>query len=167
MTVSSRASPRFMKLYELKPKVYDAWEFLSSYRGCVMLPEHFKADVRKEFGDLRYKETWIRALARYEALNAFHDCLDAHSLVLHALNFTKDRWDYEFRYRIFDEFLTIPGALDLLKLGLEQLMSDSFTPSDRRDADGFYQLVAEQRGRDRFPTELAGRIPDALPAPAG
>ena len=164
MTTSSRASPQSMKLYELKPKVFDAWEFLSSYRGCVVLPENFKHEVRKEFGDLRYKETWTRALARYEALNAFHDCLDAHYLVLHTLNFTEDRWDYEFRHRIFDEFLIIPGALDLIKLGLEQLMSDSFTPSDRRDADGFYQLVAEQRGRDRLPTELAGRLTEALPA---
>jgi hypothetical protein len=148
-----------MKLRELKQKVYDAWEFLSGYRNCVVLPENFKGEVRKEFGDLRYKETWIRALARYEALNAFHDCLDAHQLILHTLNFTEDRWDYEFRYRIFDEFLMIPDALDLLKLGLEQLMSDSFTPSDRRDANGFYQLVAGQQGRDRLPTELARRLP--------
>jgi hypothetical protein len=125
----------------------------------VVLPENFKKEVRQEFGDLRCKETWIRALARYEALNAFHDCLDAHYLVLHTLNFTEDRWDYEFRYHIFDEFLMIPGALDLLKLGLEQLMSESFTPSDRRDADGFYQLVAAKQGRDRLPTELAGRLP--------
>lgn len=159
MTTSSQASPISMKLRELKSKVYEAWEFLSSYRDCVVLPEHFRGEVRQEFGDLRYKETWMRALARYEALNAFHDCLDAHYLVLHTLNFTKDRWDYEFRYRIFDEFLIIPGALDLLKLGLEQLMSDSFTPSDRRDADGFYQLVAAQQGRDRLPTEFAGRLP--------
>lgn len=161
MAASSRASPLSMKLRELKIKVYEAWEFLSGYRGCVLLPENFKGEVRKEFGDLRYKETWIRALARYEALNAFHDCLDAHSLVLHTLNFTEERWDYEFRHRIFDEFLIIPNALDLLRLGLEQLMSDSFSSSDRRGADGFYQLVAEQQGRDRLPTELAGRIPIA------
>lgn len=153
-----------MKLCDLKSKVFDAWEFLSSYRGCVVLAENFKTEVRQEFGDLRYKDTWIRALARYEALNAFHDCLDAHYLVLHTLNFTEGRWDYGLRHRIFDEFLMIPGALDLIKLGLEQLMSDSFTSSDREDADGFYQLVAEQRGRDRLPAELAGRLTDALPA---
>ena len=157
MAVSSRASPMSMKLYELKRKVYDAWEFLSGYRDCVVLPENFKGEVKKEFGDLRYKETWIKALARYEALNAFHDCLDAHSLILHTLNFTEDRWDYEFRHRIFDEFLMIPGALELLKLGLEQLMS-GVTSSDRGDADGFYQLVAEQQGRDGLPIELAGRL---------
>ena len=161
MATSSQASPIRMKLRELKSKVYEAWEFLSGYRGCVVLPENFKAEVRKEFGDLRFKETWIQALARYEALNAFHDCLDAHALIRHTLNFTQDRWDYEFRHRIFDEFLRIPRALDLLKLGLEQLMSDSFTPSDRREADGFYQLVAEQQGGDRLPVEFVGRLPAA------
>ncbi len=101
-------------------------------------------------------EHW-RAM-RHEVLNACHDCLDAHSLVLHTLNFTEDRWDYEFRHRIFDEFLIIPDALDLLKLGLEQLMSESFSSSDRRGVNGCYQLVAEQQGRDRCSTELAGRI---------
>ena len=157
MAVSSRASPMSMKLYELKRKVYDAWEFLSGYRDCVVLPENFKGEVKKEFGDLRYKETWIKALARYEALNAFHDCLDAHTLILHTLNFTEDRWDYEFRHRIFDEFLLIPGALELLKLGLEQLMS-GVTSIDRGDADGFYKLVAEQQRKDGLPIELAGRL---------
>lgn len=66
-----------------------------------MLAENFKGEMRKEFGDLRFKKTWIKALARYEALNAFHNCLDAHSLILHTLNFTEDRWDYEFRHQIF------------------------------------------------------------------
>lgn len=113
-----------MKLQELKHKVYEAWEFLSGYRGCVVLPENFKGEVRKEFGDLRSKKTWTQALAHYEALNAFHDCLDAHYLILHTLNFTEDRWDYELRHLIFEEFLTIPGALGLLKLGLEQLISE-------------------------------------------
>jgi hypothetical protein len=156
---NSRASP--MKLPQLKEKVFEAWEFLSGYRGCVVLPENFKPEVRREFGDLRRKDTWIRALARYEALNAFHDCLDAYHLVLHALNFTSDRWDYDYRHLIFDEFLMIPGALDLIKLGFEQLLSVSFTDQDREEAHGFFELVAEQQGRVGLPVEFAGRLPTA------
>lgn len=156
MASSIRASP--MKLPKLKEKVYEAWEFLSGYRGCVVIPENFKPEVRREFGDLRRKETWVKALARYEALNAFHDCLDAHHLVLHTFNFTSDRWDYEFRHRIFDEFLMIPGALDLIKLGFEQLLSASFTDHDRKEAHGFFELVAEQQGRVGLPVEFAGRL---------
>lgn len=155
MAVTPKASPATMKLPELKQRVYEAWEFLSGYRGCVVLPENFRPEVRQEFGDLRYKETWLKALARFEALNAFHDCLDAHDLVLHTFNFTSDRWDYEFRHRIFDEFTMIPSALDLLKLGLEQLVSDH----DRRQAHGFFELVAEQQGRDRLPVEFDRKLP--------
>lgn len=156
MACATRASP--MKLPELKQEVYDAWEFLSGYRGCVVLPENFKPEVRREFGDLRRKETWIKALARFEALNAFHDCLDAYHLVLHTFNFTPDRLDYEYRHAIFDEFLTIPGALDLLKLGLEQLWSNSFTNDDREETHGFFTLVAEQQRRSGLPTEFVGRL---------
>lgn len=159
---NTAASPSAMKLRELKQRVFESWEFLSGYRGCVVLPENFKPEVKAEFGDLRYKETWIKALARYEALNALHDCLDAHYLVLHTLNFTEDRWDYEFRHRIFDEFLMIPQALPLLKLGLEQLVSSSFSDHDRREAHGFLELVAEKQGGDRrLPDELTWRLPAA------
>lgn len=148
-----------MKLPQLKEKVYEAWEFLNGYRGCLVLPENFKPEVRREFGDLRQKETWIQALARFEALNAFHDCLDAHHLVSHTLNFTPDRWDYTFRHHIFDEFLMIPGSLDLLKLGLEQLLSTSFTDTEREEAHGFFELVSGQQGRLRLPNDTIRRLP--------
>ncbi|NJN62583.1 MAG: hypothetical protein HC795_14640 [Coleofasciculaceae cyanobacterium RL_1_1] len=149
-----------MKLQDLKSRVREAWEFLSSYRNCVVLREQFKAQIRQEFGDLRYKRTWEQALARYEALNIFHDCLDASYLVLHALNFVPERWDYEYRHQIFNEFLTISGSLELLKLALEQVLSNSFSTIEWSQAGGFYNLVAEQAGREqRLPVELARRVP--------
>lgn len=54
------AEYKSMKLPELKLKVYEAWEFLSTYRDCVLQPDLFKAEVQG-FGDLRRKETWIKA----------------------------------------------------------------------------------------------------------
>ncbi len=148
-----------MKLPELKKKVYEAWELLSGYRGCVVLPHNFKGEVRKEFGDLRCKDTWIRALARYEALNASHDCLDAHHLILETFNFTKERWDYEYRHLIVDEFLAIPGAVDLIKVGLEALFSEeSFTHEERSSAYGFLELVAEKQERGLPTTEFTRRL---------
>ena len=159
MTSRTRASHKAMKLRELKEKVYEAWESLSSYRGCLILPENFKPEVRAGFGDLRRKSTWIKALARFEALNAAHDCLDAYTLILNSFNFTPDRWDYEYRLLIFDEFLMIPGAIDLLKLGLEQLFSASFTDTERNEAHGFFELVSGQQQRIGFSTELIGRLP--------
>lgn len=152
-----------MKLPELKQRVYEAWEFLSGYRGSVLQPERFKPEMRT-FGDLRRKETWVQALARFEALNAAHDCLDAYNLILISFNFTPDRWDYEYRHRILDEFLMVPGAIDLLKLGLEQLFTSPFTDQDRSEAHGFFELVAEQPGRFGLPVGSVRQLDGASAA---
>jgi hypothetical protein len=154
-----------MKLAQLKQKVYEAWEFLNTYKGRVLQPENFQAEIRT-FGDLRRKNTWVKALARFEALNAYHNCLDAYMLILNDFNFTSDRWDYEYRHQIVDEFLMIPDALDLLKLGLEQLFSEPFTQEDRKEAHGFFELVEEQRGRIGLPIRLIWRLPETQQTPA-
>lgn len=136
-----------MKLKQLKRKVYKSWEFLSNYRDCLIQPENFKPEV-KQFGDLRFKATWVKALARFEALNASHDCLDACSLIMLTLNFTPDRWDYEYRHLIFEEFLSIPGAIELIRLGMEQLFSNNFSQQEREQSCGFFELVEEQQRRN-------------------
>lgn len=46
-----------MKLAELKQRVYESWECLSSYNSAVIQPENFKLEVRR-YGDLRCKTTW-------------------------------------------------------------------------------------------------------------
>lgn len=145
-----------MKLSELKQKVYRSWEFLSSFKGQLLNPGNFKPEVRI-FGDLRRKDTWIKALARFEAILAYQSCLDASSLLLYSFNFTPDRWDYEYRHQIFEEFLMYGNALDLINLGLEQLHQYPYTEDDRREAHGFFDLVSEQRRRGGFPIERAGR----------
>lgn len=156
MTVTSRASP--MKLSELKQATYQAWQDLNTWKGQVMQPENFKSEV-KTFGDLRRKDTWVRALARFEATFAHRSCLDAWSLILHSFNFTPDREDYEYRHAIFEEFLLYPDALDLIKLGLEQLYSADFTPQEREEANGFFELVAEQQTRRGLPINIVRRLP--------
>jgi hypothetical protein len=130
-----------MRLQELKQQVYQAWECLSTFNLAVVQPENFLSEVRQQFGDLRRKETWVKALARFTARNCYDACLDAYSLILYDFNFTRDRWDYEYRYLIIEEFLTIPGALELIQLGLEQLFSSTFTPHEREQANGFFELV--------------------------
>jgi len=148
-----------MKLLELKQKVYYAWERLNSFKGILAQPERFKVEM-KEFGDLRRKDTWTKAIAQFEALNAYKSCLDAYVLILNDFNFTPERWDYEFRYQILDEFLMIPDGLELIRLGMEQLFSSTFTPQEREEAHGFFELVAEQQSTVRLPIghirELSG-----------
>jgi hypothetical protein len=140
-----------MKLLELKEKVYYAWRDLNLWKGgIVMQPENFKPEM-KTFGDLRRKDTWVRALARFRAINSWQSCLDAYSLILYDFNFTPEEWDYEFRHQILEQFLMFPGALDLLKLGFEQLYSADFTPQEREAAHGVFELVAEQQARTGLP----------------
>lgn len=112
----------------------------------MIQPEKFKPEVRL-FGDLRYKRTWVKALARFEATLAYKSCLDAWSLLTYSLNFTPDHVLYEYRHEIFDEFLLYSDAIDLIKLGFEQLYSIDFTPQEREEANGFFELVAEQQAR--------------------
>lgn len=147
-----------MKLNELKQRVHEAWEELNTWKGgVVMQPENFKPEIRT-YGDLRRKDTWSKALARLRALNSWKGCLDAYSLILYDFNFTPDQWDYEFRHQILEEFLYIPGALDLIKLGLEQLYSADFTPKEREEAHGFFELVAEQQARRGLPINDIRRL---------
>jgi len=146
-----------MKLALLKQQVQEAWNQLNSFNGVVLLPDQFQQEL-KQFGDARFTQTWVRALARYEAINVYKSCLDAHGLIRYDFNFTPDRWDYEFRYEILDEFLTMPDGLDLIRLGLEQLFSTPFTHTEREEADGFFKLVEGQCTRAGLTTGLVREL---------
>lgn len=147
-----------MKMDELKIRVHESWKRYLWFEEAISQPDSFKADIRKEFGDLRYKETWESALARYRGLNAQIGLLDASSLILNALNFTPERWDYEYRHSIFDEFMMLPDGLDLIRVGLEELYSATYTPQEREKADGFFRLVQEQSSNGRLNGESAQLI---------
>ncbi|NEQ34199.1 MAG: hypothetical protein F6K04_24965 [Leptolyngbya sp. SIO4C5] len=135
-----------MKLKELKEKVFEEWQDYCWFKQVVCQTEAFKPEIKHRFGDMRRKATWEKALCYFKALNAQIGLLDAHSLILHTFNFTPDRWDYEYRYQILEEFISLPDGLDLIKLGLEQLFSRDFTSEERGQADGFYRLVKESTG---------------------
>jgi hypothetical protein len=149
-----------MKLKELKQKVFEEWQDYCWFKQVVCQPETFKPEIRERFGDMRRKVTWEKALCHFKALNAQIGLLDAHTLILYTFNFTPDRWDYEYRHQILEEFLTLPDGLELIKLGLEQLFSRDFTSEERGQADGFYQLVEESTGREfgKLPVEPIRRI---------
>lgn len=146
-----------MHLHKLKQRVYEAWERHYWFKRTIVQPEHFKPEIRS-FGDLRRKATWEKALVRFEALNAKIGLLDAYNLILLSFNFKPDDWDYEYRHQIFDEFLMLPDALDLIKTALEQLFSSDFTPQDREEANGFFDLVKEQSTRRELNSNADGLI---------
>jgi hypothetical protein len=155
-----------MKLPELKKRVRSVWESLNTWKdGVVVQPENFDKEV-KSFGDRRYKKTWIKALCRFEAMLSYKSCLDSWALITISFNFTPDRWDYEYRHQILDEFLMYPDGLEIIRDGLEQIFSASesdFSPQEREDAHGFFRLLEERGGEsgrvglpDGFTRALAG-----------
>lgn len=158
-----------MKLSELKEKVYEHWEFRYQIRRAIIQPENFKPEIR-QYGDLRRKTTWVKALCRLESLNIFESCLDAYELITIQFNISPSDPEHPYRHQIFEEFLAIPEALDLLKAGFEDLFSSDFTTEEREEAREFFEMVREQspgRGVEWQPTELAGRIAELAGVAAG
>lgn len=154
-----------MKLAELKAQVYECWRDLSEFQSAIVEPDRFKPEVRR-FGDLRRKITWEKAYAAFKAKNCYDACLDAWTLIRYSFNFTPDRWDYPYRHQVIEAFLTLPEGLDLIKLGLEQLLSAPFTTQDRKDASGFFELVQEQPGRIGLPVGSVRQLASPHPARA-
>jgi hypothetical protein len=109
-----------MNLKQLKSYVYEAWVRLHSFNGAVVQPENFKSEVRR-YGDLRKKSTWEKAVAAFRAQNFFDSNLDNYNLIIWQFHFYPERWDYEFRHQILEEFITIPQGLQCIVNGLEQI----------------------------------------------
>lgn len=156
-----------MKLPELKKRVWRVWTRLHSWHGeLTSPPERYVVDV-KSFGDRRYKQTWAKALARFEAMRTYETCVDGCALITISFNFTSAHRNYEFRHEILDEFLMYPDGLDMIRDGLEQLFSSDSSPQERDDAHGFYSLVEERERQHRgigIPTRPAQPIAGASTA---
>jgi hypothetical protein len=136
-----------MKLNELKQEVYDCWIRLSTYRGALVQPENFKPEVRI-YGDLRRKSTWLHAYAVFFAKINWEAGITEHTAIVHVLNFTPDRWDYELRDEIIEQFLAIPGAIEFISRGLEAIFH-SADKEEREAAHGLLEVVGRQSGRTR------------------
>ncbi len=135
-----------IKLAELKQQVYNAWESLSIYNVALVQPENFKPDVRA-YGDLRYKVTWQKAYAAFVARNIFDANTDNRSLITEQFNYTPERWDWELRYQILDQFLAISGGLDCIINGLKQIFDYPIDKEEQEIAYGVFALVQHHSRR--------------------
>jgi hypothetical protein len=139
-----------MKFAELKARVYECWEDLSVFNGAIVQPENFRSEVR-EFGDLRYKETWKKAYCSFVARNMFDANSDNRSLVRVEFNFYPHRWDWELRHQIIDEFLSLPDGLECIIDGLEDIFRHPLDREEKEIANGVFELVKKQcRGNGRI-----------------
>lgn len=146
-----------MKLPELKRRTRQVWEALNTWKdGVVLQPENFDKEV-KSIGDRRYKQTWIKALARFKAAQLHRSCLDAWTLITISFNYHPDRWDYEYRYEIVDEFLLYPEGLELIRAGLEQIFAtDDFSKKEQDSTHGFLRFLEEREAQHRGVSIAAG-----------
>lgn len=133
-----------MKLSELKQEVYGCWECLSDFNNALIQPENFKPEVRS-FGDLRYKKTWQKAYAAFFAKLNWDSGITNHTAIVHVFNFTPERWDYNLREEIIEQYLSIPGALEFIIEGLEEIYRSN-NLEEHQCANVFLKVASQKSG---------------------
>lgn len=131
-----------MKFAELKFQVYECWHDLSAFNSAIVQPKNFRSALR-QFGDLRYQETWKKAYCSFADRNMFDANSDNRSLVRVEFNFYPERWDWELRHQILDEFLSISDALEYLIDGLEDIFCQPLDREEKEIADGGLEPAQE------------------------
>ncbi|HAG81236.1 MAG TPA: hypothetical protein DCL61_08695 [Cyanobacteria bacterium UBA12227] len=134
-----------MQLNELKQQVYELWKCVCKFNGAIVQPENFKPEVRT-YGDLRRRSTWEKAYAVFFAKLNWDSDISGHTAICYVFNFSPNQWNYKIRYEIIEQFLAIPGAMEFIIRGLE----DIFNSADKEDieyAKQFLEVVGKQQGR--------------------
>ena len=148
-----------MKMQVLKKRAWETWVKLNSFKGELTSTVDAYVKEIKAFGDRRYKKTWVKALARLRAIYHYQSTLDAWALIVNGFNFTPERWDYEIRNEILDEFLMYEDGLDIIRCGLEQIFASSeFSAEEQRETrcNGFFELLAGRESKYQELDNLAG-----------
>lgn len=147
LMIAPKNGVKTMRLKELKEKVYSIWELVHTSKRTLIQPENFKPEIRT-YGDLRRKVTWEKALAVLWAKAMWSTNSDNFTLVTVMLNPSSGGWEYEYRYSIFEQFIAIPGAIECIKNGLEQIFDYYDDPSEaQEECRGLFELVQSTTGR--------------------
>jgi hypothetical protein len=131
-----------MNLNELKQESYSAWEYLHQQKRSVIQPEAFKSEVRT-FGNLRYKATWRKAFAAFQAQTHWHSGITEHTAIVYVFGDSSSEWDSDLRRLMLEYFLMIPGAVEFISRGLEQIYSSN-DKEDRECANELLQMVSRE-----------------------
>jgi len=119
-----------MKLQALKQEVCKTWEAVYQISDCLPTME-FKAEMRG-YGDLRKKQTWVKALASLTVTMLMHSGMDGRGLLQLFFCHPCDRVLAEYNDAILDAFLASPDGLAAVKHGLEMLYYQPTQPGDRQ-----------------------------------
>jgi hypothetical protein len=133
-----------MKINELKAKAYDRWVTINEFKQCLIQPKNFKVEVRKRFGDMRRKDTWIKACSHFwaQVLDACWDIQNTELITLF-FNFKETDPEYEIRHEIFEAFMQFPDSLERIRNGLERLLGEPINEKEERAINGFFKLAQE------------------------
>lgn len=156
-----------LKLKQLRHEAYSAWELLCSTKGVYLgapesidLPEPeasrlpwtnemFKADIRKQYGDLRRRDTWEKAAIQFTAHQMVQSYMEPYEIVGYMAlpNYMKCPIRQSYGDRLIDAMLAFPDIVDVVRRGLEQLYYESENPGDRDIAQAFLtRCAARLRG---------------------
>jgi hypothetical protein len=140
-----------LKLNELKQLTWRYWTQHCRFQDVVVQPDLFKAEIRKDYGDLRRKSTWVKAAARFIAANTSIAASDSVVLITDDLNFAPDTPEYQIRYEVLDAFLEIPKMFEAIKNGFEEIFSEpgGYTPQEMDGITGLLQWAQQHPGINR------------------
>ncbi|MFG6094073.1 hypothetical protein SPB21_02430 [Leptothoe sp. ISB3NOV94-8A] len=112
-----------LSIATLKNETYLEWELLHDEQGAYA--QGFKADIRKQFGDLRKRETWERAAVYYTALGVAEtpNLEDWQKVCWIAIPgyLGKDLLMEHYQPELLDCLMQMPKFVEIVKLGLEQV----------------------------------------------
>jgi ABC-type phosphate/phosphonate transport system substrate-binding protein len=121
-----------MKLAELKREAERLWGKLVNLNQPAIQVTPFKAELHNRFGDLRYRQTWQRAIAQMQA-----EVLWASGPSEVAAIYALTSYPESLRHEIQQAFLGIPGAIEFLARGL----NDLYQNGNSTEQEKIYELI--------------------------
>lgn len=129
----------------LKVEVERVWLMLHKSTMAEPQPESFKPEVRRLFGDLRFKHTWERAYAHF-FVQWVIACVGDGDLFFKIMNpATWPVWRQELRLLMFDGLLADKRGISLVRGAYSYLVDMGKTEL----ADGLLELAREFGARNR------------------
>lgn len=152
-----------LDLSRLRQETYKAWKWLQDSQAAnpnvlslaPMIGEshlgpytddQFKADIRRQYGDLRCRTTWEQAAITLTAHRISQNYLEPHQIVgyLTSSKYLHCTIRQHYGERLIDAMLQFPEILELLQDGLEHLYHVSNSAADRELALKFANKITRR-----------------------
>ncbi|MBD2261248.1 hypothetical protein [Pseudanabaena sp. FACHB-2040] len=152
-------------LQDLKAEVIEAWGSFAEFQGFLPQVDEMKKEIRRQFGDLRYRRIWEQAYSYYGAM-FWISCNALEAYETFTRFFCKEDapdWAIALMPDALDVFLAHSEGIQTIRSGLEQLLYYN-DPKDWDQSEHFFNLIREKEGPVREATEhvlslRSGRLP--------